>query len=104
MPSNVTAVPGSQGPRHSGSVMVEALQVPTQASARLGPTTPDVTWPPRGDPVGLEDEADVADEDESGWTPLTARDPLGGVTASRVTPLRPTIDWAASAEEGGSGT
>ncbi len=33
MPSSVTAVPGSHGPRHSGSVMVDALQVPTQASA-----------------------------------------------------------------------
>ena len=34
MPSSVTAVPGSHGPRHSGSVMVDALHVPTQASLR----------------------------------------------------------------------
>lgn len=42
MPSSVTAVPGSHGPRHSGSVMVDALHVPTQASVRADDAT-DVT-------------------------------------------------------------
>ena len=65
-------MPGSQGPRHSGSVMVEALQVPTQASARVAGSAADAT------PEGL-------DADDEWWRPLTM---AAGVTANRVTPLR----------------
>lgn len=90
MPSRVTAVPGSQGPRQSGSVMVEALQVPTHASAF---PLPDVD-----DPVGLEEAAVGA-----GCTPLTRR--VGFVTATRVTPpirfVAAGMGWAAARTVGG---
>ena len=95
MPSRVTAVPGSQGPRHSGSVIVEALQVPTQASARETTSDDEQEAEEHGeDPsVGLE----TADNIDGLWTPLTSNPALGGVTASRVT-LRFVPAGSAAAE------
>lgn len=92
MPSRVTAVPGSQGPRQSGSVMVEALQVPTQASAfvLLGTNPPVPPVKAAGEPAGLDEEEE---EDGTvagttrGCTPLTKWPVLGGVTAISVTLL-----------------
>ncbi len=79
-------MPGSQGPRQSGSVMVEALQVPTHASA----------FPLLGD--GLEEAAVGA-----GCTPLTRR--VGFVTATRLTPpirfVVAGMGWAAARTVGG---
>lgn len=84
MPSKVTAVPGSQGPRHSGSVIVEALAVPTQASAleTTSDDEQDVEWDEHGEPsaLGLEEVTDII-----GLWPLTSNPALGGVTANRVT-------------------
>ena len=71
MPSRVTAVPGSQGPRHSGSVMVDALHVPTQAS---------VVTPSLAPPVGSG----------GACTPLlrpAAAGATDAVTATTVIPL-----------------
>ena len=62
MPSKVTAVPGSQGPRHSGSVIVEALHVPTQASALETTSDDEQDVEEHGEPsaLGLEEVTDMA--------------------------------------------
>ena len=64
VPSSVTAVPGSQGPSSSGSVIVDVLQVPTQASAREMTSKDE-----------LDVEQELGDSSEL-WTPLTAN-PVG---------------------------
>lgn len=93
-PSRVTAVPGSQGPKNSGSVIV-AVQVPTQASARetTSDDEQDVEWE-HGDPstLGLEIEFRL-------WTPLITN-PAGGVTASKDT-LRCSVTLSVGCVGGG---
>lgn len=102
-------MPGSQGPRHSGSVMVEALHVPTQASAleTTSDDEQDVEWDEEhGEPSALGLEEDVTDIiDGLPWppTPLTSNPALGGVTANRVTLRFPPVTLLAVDSAGGGG-
>ena len=86
MPSRVTAVPGSHGPRHSGSVMVDALQVPTQASALVVvQDPPSLTVPAAAVVGGLV----------GSWWPFTstavAAAAVGGVVTDNKVTLRPVV-------------
>jgi hypothetical protein len=89
--------------------MVEALHVPTQASAleTTSDDEQDVEWDEEhGEPSALGLEEDVTDIiDGLPWppTPLTSNPALGGVTANRVTLRFPPVTLLAVDSAGGGG-